>query len=258
MMSEFKRRFSLVEREELADKAHRCLWTKPGKPGLEYLVSQRGLSEAVIRDFKLGYIPTYVSHQLRGRIIFPLFDPSGNLITIGSRNVTGKSFLPVYWHESYEKSFYLYGIQQARESLRKHKFVLIMEGQFDVLQLHNHGVRNAVGLSGNKLSDVQISVIQRYCDELIILLDTDENQAGQMGASKIIEQSGVYDYAMAPLSFPAPFLLSEPQVASRQIITVSLPENSDPDEFVRAHGITALKKIIQEKRREFHNVNAGY
>lgn len=261
MPTEFKRRFSLVEREEIVNKAHQCLWTKPGRPGLEYLTSQRGLSEAVIREFQLGYIPLDVSHQLRGRIVLPLFDPSGNLITVGSRHVSGKSFLPVYWHESYEKTFYLYGIQQARNALRKYKFVLVVEGQFDVLQLHNHGVCNVVGLCGNKLSDVQISVIQRYCEELVVLLDTDENKAGQLGASKIMEQSSVYDYDATPRptpNFPVPFLSSsEPQaMANRQLITVSLPENTDPDEFVLAHGVEPLKKIVQEKRREFHHVNA--
>ncbi len=250
-MSEFKRRFSLVEREEIVTKAHQCLWTKPGKPGLEYLIDRRKLSESVIREFQLGYIPIDVSHQLKGRIIFPLVDPSGNLITVGSRNVTGKSFLPVYWHESYEKPFYLYGIQQAKSSLRKHGFVLIVEGQFDVLQLYNHGIHNVVGLSGNKLSDVQISVMQRYCDELIILLDTDENKAGQLGASKIA-QSGAYEYN-TPL-FPKP-LFNEPQImANRHFVSVSLPENSDPDEFVRNHGIDKLKKIVQEKRRDFHDI----
>ncbi|MHA2279368.1 MAG: toprim domain-containing protein [Promethearchaeota archaeon] len=257
-----KRRFSLVEREEIVKKAHSCLWTDSGKPGREYLTSQRGLSEDTIREFQLGYIPVFVAHQLRGRVILPLFDPSDNLITVGSRAVDSESyFLPVYWHESYEKPFYLYGINRARESIRQFGFVLVVEGQFDVLQLHNHGVRNVVGLCGNKMSDVQISIIQRYGSEIVLLLDTDENQAGQRGADKILSQSASYDYSTLSwsiINFPVPINTAEPQImASRPIVSVGLPENSDPDEFVRIHGIEALKKIVKGKRREFHNNTAG-
>jgi len=258
--SDFKRRFSLVEREEVVDKACRCLWANSGTPGREYL-SKRGLSEETMREFRLGYIPKFVKHQLRGRIILPLFDPSDNLVTVGSRAIESGGFLPVYWHESYEKTFYLYGIERAREALRRHKFAVVVEGQFDVLQLHNHGVRNVVGLCGNKMSDVQISVIQRYCTEIVLLLDADKNQAGQMGAHKILAESGAYDYSDLSLdasNLPIPLSTSEPQVmASRPIVSVVLPENSDPDEYIRAHGIAALKKIVKEKRHEFHNGRSG-
>ena len=257
-----KRRFSLVEREQIVDKAHRCLWTNSGAPGREYLTSQRGLSEQTIREFQLGYIPTFVTHQLAGRIILPLFDPSGNLITVGSRAIeVNAGFLPVYWHESYEKTFYLYGIHLARKAIRQFGFSLIVEGQFDVLQLHNHGVHNVVALCGNKMSDVQISIIQRYCRELVLLMDADENKAGQMGTEKILAQSAAYDYtdrSWEVANFPVPLNSTESQImASRPIMSVELPENSDPDEFVRSHGIEALKKIVKGKRHEFHNNTLG-
>ena len=250
---QIKRRFSIVEREELVDKAQRCLWTNAGKPGLDYLISERGLSEKVIKDFQLGYIPGHVSHQLARRIIFPLFDPSGNLITVSSRNIDNKkSFLPVYWHESYEKQFYLYGIRNAQEAMRKFEFALVVEGQFDVLQLHNHGVYNSVGLSGNKMSEVQVSVIHRYCREIVVLLDVDENQAGQRGAEKI-EESGQYDYCGFSLCDS-----DKLSVARRSVVLVTLPENSDPDSFIRCHGIGSLKNIVKGKRHEFHSSKLRY
>lgn len=257
-MMEFKQRFSLVEREQIADKAHRCLWNDQGKPGRDYLLEKRGLSEDTLRDFRLGYLPSHVQHQLRGRIILPLYDPSGNLIVIGSRAIETDNFLPVYWHERYQKTFYLYGIEQAYPRIRKTKFVIVVEGQFDVLQLANHGVTNVVGLCGNKMSQVQTSVLHRYCKEVVLLLDSDENLAGQRGADKILAES-TYEYELGQLSshpkFPVPWHQRKPcDVVHRDILLVTLPEKSDPDEFVRKHGIDTLRKLIKGKRREFRAI----
>lgn len=256
---EFKKRFSLVERDEVANKACRCLWSDSGKPGREYLLEKRGISEETAKEFQLGYIPIFVKHQLRGRVILPLFDPSKNLVAISSRSIftSEKNFLPVYWHESYQKSFYLYGIQNAHKAMRRANFTIVVEGQIDVLQLHNHGIHNVVGLCGNKMSDVQISVINRYCQEIVLLLDKDENLSGQRGAEKIFAAS-IWELQMSldgeKMSFPIPWHqqgVREPE--HRKISSIILPENSDPDEFVRKHGVMELRKIIKGKRREFDN-----
>lgn len=254
---QIKRRFSLVEREQIAEKSQKCLWNDSGKPGRQYLLEKRGLSEEVLRNFRLGYIPSYVKHQLRGRIILPLCDPSGNLIAIGSRAIEKDSYLPVYWHESYQKPFYLFGIEQAHLYLRKVKFAIVVEGQFDVLQLVNHGVRNVVGLCGNKMSKIQTSVIHRYCKEIVLLLDSDENLAGQRGADKILAES-TYEYEFELSShpkFPVPWHQQQSyDIVHRDVLSVTLPEKSDPDEFVRKHGIDELRKLIKGKRREFRAV----
>jgi len=256
---QFKRRFSLVEREEVVDKASRCLWSDSGKPGREYLLEKRGLSEETIKDFQLGYIPDFVKHQLRGRVIFPIFDPSKNLVAVSSREIfkSEKHFLPIYWHESYQKPFYLYGIENAFKNFRKAKFAIVVEGQFDVLQLHNHGIHNVVGLSGNKMSEVQISVINRYCQEIVLLLDKDENQSGQHGADKIVAES-VFELQTSldgeKMNFPVPWQQQRDFLTSRRkILSVTLPENSDPDEFVRKNGVMELRKIIKGQRHEFVN-----
>lgn len=254
----FKKRFSLVEREEIVDKSCRCLWSESGKPGREYLLEKRGLSEQVVRDFQLGYIPIFVKHQLRGRIILPIFDPSRNLIAISSREVfkSEKNFLPVYWHESYQKPFYLYGIENAYKEFRRAQFAIVVEGQFDVIQLSNHGIRNVAGLCGNKMSDVQTSVINRYCKEIVLLLDKDENLSGQRGADKIVAEA-TFEFGegwSAKKNFPVPFHQQKNfSIARRKFLPVTLPENSDPDEFIRKHGAMELRKIIKRERREFAN-----
>ncbi len=253
-MSKICKRFSLIERNQIVEKAQQCLWVDEGTPGRKYLFEKRHLSEEVVRKFGLGYIPVFVNHQLRGRIIFPLHDASGNLIAVSSRALNPeKSFLPVYWHESYEKQFYLYGADVARSSVRQAKFVIVVEGQFDVLQLWNHGIKNVVGLFGNKLSDVQISLIRRYCDEIVLLLDTDENQAGQRGTEKVLQKT-TYIYDRIPENFSAPLSGTEQDYStgSRKILSVAFPENSDPDEFVRTRGVQQLRKLIKERRDEFY------
>lgn len=257
----FKRRFSLVEREDVANKASCCLWSDTGKPGREYLLEKRGLSEETAKEFQLGYIPVFVKHQLRGRIILPLFDPSKNLVAISSRSifVSEKNTLPVYWHESYQKPFYLYGIENANKAFRRAKFAIVVEGQFDVLQLYNHGIHNVVGLCGNKMSDVQISVINRYCQEIVLLLDKDENLSGQRGAEKIIAASAFelqmsLDGEKVSTNFPVPWHQQKGFLTTyRKISSIVLPENSDPDEFVKKHGVMELRKIIKGKRRESAN-----
>jgi len=254
-----KKRFDFVEREQIVEKAQDCLWSDSGKQGRDYLFLVRGISEETARAFNLGYLPVYVKHQLCGRIIFPLYDPSGNLVVVGSRLVDGNSsVLPTHWHESYQKSFYLYGIHLSKSFIRRSKFVIVVEGQFDVMQLYNHGVKNIVGLGGTNMSSVQISVINRYCKEIVLLLDTDENKSGQRGAEKVLDSSSTYQVNKLwdasnrrfP-DFPSPWYQSEPAVTvERNILSVTLPENCDPDEFVRKHGIDELRRIIKEKRRE--------
>lgn len=248
----FTKRFSSVDRQAIAEKAHQCIWTESGKPGLEYLTFKRGLSEQVIKDFQLGYIPNFVDHQLKGRIIFPLHDPSGNLIVVSSRALNKDDFLPVYWHESYEKSFYLYGIHLAIQDMRRLNYAIVVEGQFDVLQINNHGIKNVVALCGTKLSDMQISIIRRYCEKIVLVLDTDENESGQYGAQKIVkaavcnfpESDWNRQLGMSSL-FKEEFTTFR---YTRQIINVQLPEKIDPDEYLLKYGVEKFKKVLNNAR----------
>ena len=101
-----KRRFDSAERREIVEKSQQCLWSVEGKPAIDYLHEKRQLSDRVVRAFGLGYLPSDLKHQLAGRIVFPFYDASGNLVVVSSRLISGDSELPVYWHESYEKSFF--------------------------------------------------------------------------------------------------------------------------------------------------------
>lgn len=242
MMETIVKRFSSRDRELILSKSQQCIWTNEGTKGRDYLIGSRCLSEEIIKKFGLGYIPDRVDHQLSGRIIFPIYDPSLNLIALSSRRVEeNNDFLPVYWHEAYNKTFYLYGIEHAKYWMRKWGFAVISEGQFDVLQMHNHGIKNAVGLSSTNLSMIQLSVIYRYCEKIILLFDEDSNESGQKAVKKIMrsmdhilkenEEEGRKEYA-------------------NRIIAVSLGENSDPDSYLRKYGGKPLKDKIKEALRK--------
>ncbi len=264
----FKDRFSIVERKEIVQKSQQCLWSEQGSLGRDYLKTQRGLSEDTIRSFLLGYIPSSVNHQLQGRVILPVFDPSNNLIAISSRRIQeSNNRLPVYWHESYEKSFYLYGITQAQQGMAKWNFSIVTEGQIDVMQLHNHGVVNAVGLCGNKMSNTHLSVIYRTCEDIVLLLDRDpeDKRAGQAGAERFqkskdrdwkLSQIGLNEDEKcrvynAPGMRPPIYIPGLTDIAScHRITVVTLPEEGDPDQFVRKHGIEPLKSLVREKLLE--------
>jgi len=119
------KRFSTVERSNIVDKSQQCLWSNEGTPGRDYLINQRCISEDVLRKFNIGYLPQSLNHQLAGRVIFPLYDPSGNLIVVLSRLVKKADGFPVYWHEQYDKRYYLYGIKEAKEKMRAWRFVVL-------------------------------------------------------------------------------------------------------------------------------------
>ncbi len=240
-MIKLRRVFDSVERTELVEKSQQCLWSDSGKPGLDYLIDQRQLSEPVLRAFKVGFMPYKVRHQLRGRIILPLFDPSGHLVVICSRMIDdSENPLPVYWHESYEKSFFLYGVPNAIPYMRKWKFASVVEGHFDVIQMHNKGVYNTVGLCSHTMTGMQFSILQRYCEETILILDRDENEAGQKGTRQALKAMGAYGFdSFQPL----------PEYRHK-FSHVEFSENTDPDKFLRQHGVLALKRMIDAQLRK--------
>lgn len=217
--------------------------------GLDYLMKERLLSEGVIREFGLGYIPSNVRHQLAGRVIFPLYDPSNNLIVLSSRNVDGISNLPVYWHESYEKDFYLYGANLAKHAMRRWHFALVVEGQFDAIRLYDHGMKNTVAICGTKFSDTQLATIHRYCEEVVVILDADDNRAGQKASEKI--QDKIRYAAVGSGDFQADDYRTK-------INTLTFHENLDPDEYLRKYGINQLKALVKEKVRELRNCGHQY
>ena len=241
---EYKSRFSEATRVDLLEKSKNCIWMKEGLPGLQYLTEARGLSEEIIRSFHLGFIPHNVRNQLAGRIIIPIYDASGNLVVLTSRLIKPyESKLPVYWHEKYKKNSYLFGLDHAKRYMREWEFATICEGQFDVLQAHNHGITNTVGLCCTMLSDIQLSLIHRYCDEIVLILDADENEAGQNATEKIMKTT----LRRAQLKPDSIGDWTQSFHSHYKIAPIALPRGMDPDAYLRQNGDKELKSKIKAK-----------
>lgn len=239
-------RFSKIERDDILQMSKDCLWGPEGEVAREYLLVKRQLSEDIIRSFKLGYLPNDLNHQLRGRIIIPLFDASGNLVVITSRTMTEESYLPKYWHETYEKSMFLFGADLAKKWMRKYRFALVVEGQFDVMQLHKAGMKNTIGLCSTNMSDMQYAIICRYCDEVVLMLDQDsqETRAGQKGVEKIMQK------VWSPVLGGDLNSTTCPKYKIRPLI---LKNAKDPDEYVTKYGFDSLRENIHQVVQELRN-----
>ena len=233
-------RFDLLEREKLVEGSQKALWSNEGKLGQEYLFEKRRLHEATIRKFCLGYVPSNTNHQLANRIIFPIYDPSGNLVAVSSRSLGGYSPLPVYWHESFNKSFYLYGMNVSKDKIRKTGFVTVCEGNFDVIKCHDQGFTNVVGLLGTSFNETHIPVLLRYCENVIFVFDNDDNQAGQKAGKKTHKMLSEYNsQGTSLLNFRF----------------VHIEGANDPDEYIDKYGILSLKQMVKKERDE---LNVGF
>ena len=227
--------------------------SKDGKIAREYLKT-RGVNKDSIEKFVIGYAPESnklfesakkkydpnliiksglvgVSEKnrtlydnLRGRVVFPVFNLQGDVIAFGGRALDSRKE-PVYLNTPdtvmYNKSKSLYGLYQARHSLNKSGEAIILEGYFDVLMLHQNGIENAVAPLGTALTQEHLRQLKRFVETLVLVFDSD--RAGQQAAIR----SGD--------------LCFDSDMNSR---IVSLPEEVDPDEFVLKHGKDKFMELV--------------
>ena len=207
---------------ELLDRTctyfERSLWdAAEGAPAREYLAS-RGLDEAILREFRVGFAPSAWDRVLlasrrsgfseaellaaglvirsadrpgslygrfRRRITFPLCDARGRVLGFGARALSEQQ-QPKY-HNSpdgdvYHKGRHLFGTHLARAHAAKAATVVLCEGYTDVIAAHQAGVRNCVGLMGTALTDEHVAELGRLAPTVVLALDADG--AGQEAMMK--------------------------------------------------------------------------
>ncbi len=223
----------------------------------EYL-QQRGLSGEIIREYRIGFAPPGWNNLLqqlgdsnekirqletiglisskndkqydrfRDRIVFPIHDARGRVVGFGGR-VMGDD-TPKYLNSPetpiFHKGRELYGLYEARKSLKDLPSLLVVEGYMDVVALAQYGIRNVVATLGTATTADHLEKLFRSAPEVVVCFDGD--RAGKDAAWKALETA-------------LPLLRD-----GRQARFLFLPDGEDPDSQVRKHGKDAfLTKMDQ-------------
>jgi DNA primase len=231
-----------------------------GREARQYL-ERRGLDEATIRRFRLGFAPdrrdglkralgsTCAEAMLieagllrrpegggdtfdyfRGRVIFPIGDRHGRIIAFGGRTMGDAQ--PKYLNSPdtplFEKGRVLYGWAQARAAAAREPSALVVEGYMDVIALHRAGFATAVAPLGTALTETQIEELWRLAPEPVLCFDGDA--AGQRAAARALDRA---------------LPLLKPGLSLR---FATLPEGEDPDTLVLRHGAAAMREVLDRAR----------
>ena len=163
---------------------------------LENLVSEKLLLELKLlysrniedswgpRQIKTSYFNNYP-------LIMPYTNVYGDTIGIVGRVICNederqKLSIPKYKNTVFKKSMHLFGLDKAKEFIMKEDCVYIVEGQFDCIKSYEKGFKNVVALGSASLTDYQVSLLNRYTNNIFLLLDNDE--AGNKSRIKIINK----------------------------------------------------------------------
>ncbi len=247
-----KKKKRQIEANELACRYFQQSLLK-NQHALEYVFKKRGLSKEIVQEFKIGYAPDdgeaavrflmkkgfskkelseagltnrFGGDIFRGRMTVPLMDPSGQVIGFTGRILTDDPKAPKYLNTPqtlvYDKSRHVFGLSQAKESIRKEEFSVIVEGNLDVVSSHQAGIKNVVASAGTALTEWHLKSLARLSHDVRLSFDADK--AGLAATERAIPIAG--------------------QVGV-ELSIISLPEGAkDPDELIQ-QSADSWKKVTQ-------------
>lgn len=227
---------------------------------LEYIFKKRQFSKDIVLAFRLGYAPNngralidYLKSKnfsdkeiqgaglsarayrggtqdmFRGRVMIPLQDAQGRVIGFTARLLIDDKNAPKYINTPqtmlYDKSRHVYGLHLAKEMIRKSKFVVLVEGNLDVIASHQARVRQVVATAGTALTEQHLKALSRFTGDIRLSFDADN--AGLNATERAI-----------PIASKVGVSLS--------IITI--PSGKDPDELIKAGGVQTWEKIIEQPK----------
>lgn len=173
--------------------------------------------------------------RFRGRLMFPIHDLQNRVIALGGRVIpaiaarrgndtsAGAKYINGPETKLFRKSHQLYGLQLARDSIRRTGEVLVMEGYTDVVAARQAGVEPVVAVLGTALGDEHIRILKRFAQRVVLVLDGDA--AGQRRADEVLEL----------------FIRADVDL---RILT--LPDGCDPAEYLEQHGREAFERLVAE------------
>lgn len=259
-----KHKERLYEVLELACKFYQMQLGKH-KPALEYVLGKRRFSKATVLEWRLGYAPDNsdgggralvefmrsrkfsdaeikgaglsaqrsrgTGDMFRGRIMIPLQDPQGRVVGFTARLLKDDKNAPKYINTPqtllYDKSRHVFGLHLAKELIRRSKFVVLVEGNLDVISSHQAGVRQVVATAGTALTEYNLKTLSRFTDDIRLCFDAD--RAGLAAAERAIPIAGKVGVSLSiiPLS--------------------SVSDGKDPDELIKQDPRLWLQVIDQNQ-----------
>ena len=242
---------------------HTQLNAPVGEQFLKYALG-RGMSKSILTSFGIGYAPNswnalvdamkkkgYTDQELidadlvgekngriydrfRNRLMFPIIDVRGNVIGFGGRVLDDSK--PKYLNSNetliFNKRKNLFGLNFAKKT--KQPYIILVEGNVDVVTLHQFGFDNAVASLGTSLTEEQVTLLSRYTEQVVLTYDGDE--AGQRAAQRAI-----------------PML----EKAGIQVKVLQMKEAKDPDEFLHRFGADKFRALLEDSsNRVEYQLNA--
>ena len=214
------------------------------------VLEKRKISPAFVKRFCLGFAPSsgLINHlrlqdpvfsglflrndrgevydRFRRRLMFPIWNERGRIIGFGGRALMSDA-QPKYLNSAesplYSKSNVLYGLHFARDAARKAGRLVVVEGYFDCLSLHQAGIENVVASCGTALTQQQVAIMARYVPEVVMNYDPDA--AGQNAMRRSID-----------------LLLAK----GLRIRILKLADGLDPDDYVRREGGEVYGRLLAQ------------
>ncbi len=243
--------------DRAAEYYSRYLWDSDEAARARAYLSERGLSDDVLRAYRVGFSPSawdkltggarrdgYSEQELvaaglgksgrqggfgdgfRGRIMFPLADPRGRVLGFGARMLDegrGPKYLNTSQNEIYHKGRQLFGLHLARGPAAKEARIVVVEGYTDVLALHQAGLEGCVAIMGTSLTEEQMAELARAANRIYLALDADK--AGQNAMLRAARMAGSRDV---------------------ELRVVTMPEGRDPAEIIAADGREVFDGLLAD------------
>ena len=253
--------------KEAARFFHAQLYSPVGKEALNYALG-RGMSKGILTTFGVGYAPDswdsmvkamrakgYTDQELkdsglvtvsqkngnlfdrfRDRLMFPIIDVRGNVIGFGGRIIKNDKDTAKYLNSPetliFNKRKNLFGLNLAKKS--KQGYLILVEGNIDVVALHQYGFDNAVASLGTSLTEEQAVLLSRYTEQVVLIYDGDEaGQRATRRAIPILEKAGI------------------------QVKVLQIRDAKDPDEYLKKFGADKFKLLLEgSSNRVEYQLNA--
>lgn len=247
----------LYELLELTAKFYQVQFSKH-QGALAYVFQKRLFTKETALNWRLGYSPNtgtalveflktrgFVESEMRqagvttqrraglgdmfrGRLMVPLCDPQGRVIGFTARLLIDDKNAPKYINTPqttlYDKSRHVFGLHHAKEAIRRSQFVVVTEGNLDVIASHQAGVRQTIAVAGTALTEQHLKILSRFTGDIRLCFDAD--RAGVAATERAIPLAGKVGVSLS---------------------IIDIPSGKDPDELIR-HDPKIWQETITQHR----------